>query len=106
MLTEAAKILQEFFYYLRLLAEWFSEMNQYVNANFGVFVQLALDLLILYIVFFVVYQIIRLSFRILFRIVVPSVILTGIVFLLTSCSFFNILPIFVCLLLAINLVRP
>ncbi len=106
MFAETANIIQEFFRYLRLFAERFSEMNQYVNANFGLFVQLALDLLILYIVFFVVYHIIKLSFRIIFRIVIPSVILTGVVFLLTSCSFFNILPVFVCLLVAINLVRP
>lgn len=106
MLVEMANILQPVFSCLKLFVKWFSEMNQYVNANFGVFVQLALDLLILYILFFLAYQIVKLSFRILFRIAIPSVVLTGIVYLFTSCSFFNILPIFVCLLVAINLVRP
>ena len=106
MLVEMANILQPVFSCLKLFVKWFSEMNQYVNANFGVFVQLALDLLILYILFFLAYQIVKLSFRIIFRIAIPSVVLTGIVYLFTSCSFFNILPIFVCLLVAINLVRP
>jgi len=106
MLTEMTNILQLALSYFKLFVEWFSGMNQYVNANFGLFAQLALDLFILYIVFFVVYHLIKLSFRIIFRIVIPSVILAGVVFLFTSCSFFNILPIFVCLLVAINLVRP
>ena len=105
MLTEIANILQSVLSYSKLFVEWFSEINQYVNANFGLFVQVALDLLILYIVFMVVYQIIKLSFRIIFRIVIPSVILAGIVFFFTSYSFFNILPIFVCLLVAINLIK-
>lgn len=81
-------------------------MNQYVHAHFGLFVQLTLDLLILYIIFMVAYQIIKLSFRILFRIVIPSVILAGLVFFLTSYSFLNILPIFVCILVVINLIKP
>ena len=106
MLTEIANVLQAVFLYSKLFVKWFSEMNQYVNANFGLFAQLALDLLILYIVFMVVYQIIKLSFRIVFRIVMPSVILAGIVFFFTSYSFLNILPIFICLLVAINLIRP
>ena len=106
MLVEMANILQPVFSYLKLFVKWFSEMNQYVNDNFGVFVQLALDLLILYILFFLAYRIVKLSFRIVFRIAIPSVVLTGIVYLFTSCSFFNVLPIFVCLLVAINLVRP
>jgi hypothetical protein len=106
MLVEMANILQPAFSYLKLFAKWFSEMNQCLNANFGLFVQLALDLLILYVVFFVAYQIVKLSFRIIFRIVIPSAILAGIFLLFTPCSFFNILPIFVCLLVAINLVRP
>jgi hypothetical protein len=106
MLVEMTNILQTVFRFLKVFAAWFSEMNQYVNANFGLFFQLALDLLILYAVFFVVYQIIKLSFRIIFRIVIPSAILAGIVLLFTSCPFFNILPIFVCLMVAINLAWP
>jgi hypothetical protein len=105
MLTEITNILQPVFSYLKLFVEWFSGMNQYVNANFGLFVQLALDLLILYIIFMVIYQIIKLSFHILFRILIPAVILAGIVFFFTSYPFFNILPIFVCLLAAINLIK-
>ncbi len=106
MLVEMTNMLQPVVSYLKLFAKWFSEMNQYLSANFGLFVQLALDLLILYILFFLAYQIVKLSFRIIFRIVIPSVVLAGIVYLFTSSSFFNILPIFVCLLVAINLVRP
>jgi hypothetical protein len=106
MLVEMANVLQPAFSYLKLFVNWFSKVNQYLNANFGLFVQLALDLLVLYMIFFLVYQIVKLSFRIIFRIAIPSVVLTAIVYLFTSCSFFNILPIFVCLLVAINLVRP
>lgn len=106
MLTEITHFLQPALSHLELFVKWFSEMNRYVNANLGLFVQLALDLLILYIIFMVIYQIITLSFRILFRIIIPAVILAGVVFFFTSYSFFNILPIFVCLLVAINLVRP
>ena len=105
MLTEIANILQAVLLYFKLFVKWFSGMNQYVNAHWGLFAQVALDLLILYIVFMVVYQIIKLSFRIIFRIVIPSVILAGIVFFFTSYSFFNVLPIFVCLLVAINLMK-
>lgn len=105
MLTEIAHFLQPAFSHLKLFLKWFSEMNQYVNANLGLFVQLALDLLILYIIFMVIYQIIKLSFRILFRIIIPAVILAGVVFFFTSYSFFNVLPIFVCLLLAVNLLK-
>ncbi len=105
MLTEIASILQAVFSYSKLFVKWFSEMNQYVNANFGLFFQLALDLLILYIIFMIIYQIIKLSFRIVFRILIPAVILAGIVIFFTPYSFFNILPIFVCLLIAINLVK-
>lgn len=105
MLTEIANILQPAFWYLKLFGKWFWEMNQHVNAHFGLFLQLALDLLILYIIFLIIYQIIKLSFRILFRIVIPSVILAGVVFFFTSYSFFNILPFFICLLMAINLIR-
>ncbi len=105
MLIEIGNILQVVFSYFKLFVEWFSGMNHYVNVHFGLFVQLALDLLILYIICMVIYQIIKLSFRILFRIVIPAVILTGIVFFFTSYSFLNILPIFVCLLVAINLIR-
>lgn len=105
MLTEIANILQPILSYFKLFVEWFSGMNQYVHAHWGLFAQVALDLFILYIVFMVIYQIIKLSFRILFRIVVPAVILAGIVFFFTSYSFFNILPIFVCLLVAINLIK-
>jgi hypothetical protein len=105
MLTEIANILQSVLSHSKLFVEWFSEMNQYVNANFGLFVQLALDLFILYIIFMVIYQIVKLSFRILFRIVIPAVILAGVVFFFTPYSFLNILPIFVCLLVAINLIK-
>ena len=101
MPTEIANILQPALSCFKLFVKWFSGMNQYVNAQWGLFAQLALDLLILY----VVYQIVKLSFRIIFRIVIPSVILAGIVFFFTSYSFFNILPIFVCLLVAINLMK-
>ena len=106
MLLEIANILQTFFRFVKVFAGWFSEMNEYVHTNYGLFVQLALDLLILYIVFFVVYQIVKLSFRIIFRIVIPSAIFAGIFLLFAPSSFFNILPIFVCLLVVINLVRP
>lgn len=106
MLTEIANILQAALSYSKLFVKWFSGMNQYINTHLGLFAQLALDLLILYIVFMVVYQIIKLSFRVIFRIVIPSVILAGIVFFFTSYSFLNILPIFICLLVAINLIRP
>jgi len=106
MLTEIAHFLQPVLSHLEPFVKWFSEMNRYVNVNFGLFVQLALDLVILYIIFMIIYQIIKLSFRILFRIIIPAVILAGVVFFFTSHSFFNILPIFVCLLVAINLVRP
>ncbi len=106
MLIQIAHILQLVLSYFKLFVKWFSGMNQYVHAHFGLFVQLALDLLILYIIFMVIYQIIKLSFRILFRIVIPAVILAGIVFFFTSYSFLNILPIFICLLVAINLIRP
>ena len=105
MLTEIANILQPAFSYLKFFVESFSAMNQYVNANFGLFAQVALDLLILYIVFMVAYQVLKLSFRIIFRIVIPAIILAGLVFFFTSYSFFNILPIFVCLLVAINLMK-
>jgi hypothetical protein len=105
MLIQIAHILQLVLSYFKLFVKWFSGMNQYVNAHFGLFVQVALDLLILYIIFMVIYQIIKLSFRILFRIVIPSVILAGVVVFFTSYSFLNILPIFVCLLVAINLIR-
>ena len=106
MLIKIAHILQLVLSHLKLFVKWFSGMNQYVNAHFGLFVQLTLDLLILYIIFMVVYQLVKLSFRILFRIVIPSVILAGIVFFFTSYSFFNILPIFVCILVGINHIRP
>ena len=106
MPTEIANILQPALSYFKLFVEWFSGMNQYVNANFGLFFQLALDLLILYIIIMVIYQIIKLSFRILFRIIIPAVILAGAVFFFTSYSFFSVLPIFVCILVAINLIRP
>ena len=105
MSTEIANILQPAFSYLKFFVQSFSAMNQYVNAHFGLFAQVALNLLILYIAFMVAYQIIKLSFRILFRIVIPAIILAGIVFLFTSYSFFNILPILVCLLIAINLIK-
>ncbi|MFQ6002925.1 MAG: hypothetical protein ACE5KJ_04190 [Candidatus Zixiibacteriota bacterium] len=105
MFAEIANILQPAFSYFKFFVNWFSQMNQYVNANFGLFAQVALDLLILYIVFMVVYQMIKLSFRIIFGIVIPSVILAGIVFFFTSYPFFNLLPIFVCILVAINLIR-
>jgi hypothetical protein len=105
MLTEIAHILQVVLLYFKLFVEWFSGMNHYVNAHWGLLVQLALDLLILYIVFMVIYQIIKLSFRILFRIVIPAVILAGVVVFFTSYSFLNILPIFVCILVVINLIR-
>lgn len=85
MLTEIANILQPVFSHLELFVKWFSEMNQYVNANFGLFAQVTLDLLILYIILMVIYQIIKLFFHILFRIVIPAVILAGIVFLFISC---------------------
>jgi hypothetical protein len=105
MLIEIGNILQLVLSYFKLFVKWFSGMNQYVNAHFGLFVQVALDLLILYIIFMVIYQLIKLSFRILFRIVIPAVILAGVVVFFTSYSFLNILPIFVCLLVAINLIR-
>ena len=105
MLTEVGNVLQPALSYFKLFVKWFSGMNQYVNANFGLFVQLALDLLILFIIFAVLYQIIKLFFRVFFRIVIPAVILAGIVIFFTSYSFFNILPIFVCLLVAINLIK-
>jgi hypothetical protein len=105
MLTEIASILQAVLSYSKLFVKWFSEMNHYVNANFGLFFQLALDLLILYIVFMIIYQIIKLSFRIVFRILIPAIILAGIVIFFTPYSFFSILPIFVCLLIAINLIK-
>jgi hypothetical protein len=106
MLIQIAHILQQVLSYSKLFVEWFSGMNHYVNVHFGLFVQLALDLLILYIICMVIYQIIKLSFRILFRIVIPSVILAGVVVFFASYSFLNILPIFVCILVAINLIRP
>ena len=105
MPTEIANILQPALSFFKLFVKWFSGMNQYVNANFGLFVQLALDLLILFIIFAALYQIIKLFFRVFFRIVIPAVILAGIVIFFTSYSFFNILPIFVCLLVAINLIK-
>jgi hypothetical protein len=106
MLIQIAHILQLVLSYSKLFVEWFAGMNHYVNVHFGLFIQLALDLLILYIICMVIYQIIKLSFRILFRIVIPAVILAGVVVFFTSYSFLNILPIFVCLLVAINLIRP
>jgi hypothetical protein len=113
MLTEMAHILQsEFgsiglvFSYSKLFVKWFYGMNQYVHTHLGLFVQLAMDLLILYVIFMLIYQLIKLSFRIIFRIVIPAVLLAGVVVFFTSYSFFNILPVFVCLLIAINLLRP
>ena len=105
MLIEIGNILHLVISCFKLFVEWFSGMNHYVNVHFGLFVQLALDLLILYIIFMVIYQLIKLSFRILFRIVIPSVILAGVVVFFTPYSFLNILPIFVCLLVVINLIR-
>jgi hypothetical protein len=105
MLIQIAHILQVVLSYLKLFVKWFYGMNQYVNAHLGLFVQVALDLLILYIIFMVIYKIIKLSFRILFRIVIPSVVLAGVVFFFTSYSFLTILPIFVCILVAISLIR-
>jgi hypothetical protein len=105
MLTQVAHILQAAFSYLKLFVKWFSGMNQYVNAHLGVLVQVALDLLILYIIFMVIYHIIKLSLRVLFRIVIPSVILAGVVFFFTSYPFLTILPLFVCILVAISIIR-
>jgi hypothetical protein len=106
MLTDVVGVLQSVLSCFKLFVKWFSGMNQYVHAHLGLFFQLALDLLILYIIFMVIYQLIKLSFRILFRIVIPSILLAGVVVFFTSYSFLNILPIFVCLLIAINLIRP
>jgi hypothetical protein len=105
MLTQMAHILQLAFSYLRLFVKWFSGMNHYVNAHWGLFIQVALDLLILYIIFMVIYHIVKLSLRILFRIVIPSVILAGVVFFFTSYPFLSVLPIFVCILVAISFIK-
>jgi hypothetical protein len=105
MLTQVAHILQVVFSHFKLFVKWFSGMNQYANAHLGLFVQVALDLLILYIIFMVIYHIIKLSLRVLFRIVIPSVILAGVVFFFTSYPFLSVLPIFVCILVAISLIR-
>lgn len=106
MLIEMGNILQVVLSYFKLFVKWFSGMNHYVNAHWGLLVQVTVDLLILYIICMVIYQIIKLTLRILFRIVIPAVILAGVVVFFTSYSFLNILPIFVCLLVAINLIRP
>jgi hypothetical protein len=106
MLIEVVGVFQSVLSCFKLFIKWFSGMNQYVHAHLGLFFQLALDFLILYIIFVVIYQIIKLSFHILFRIVVPSIFLAGMVVIFTSYSFLNILPIFVCLLVVINLIKP
>jgi hypothetical protein len=85
MPIEMANMLQSALLYLKVFVEWFSGMNQYVNVHWGLFAQVALDLLILYIILMVIYQIIKLFFHILFRIVIPAVILAGIVFVFISC---------------------
>ncbi len=105
MPSETANVLQPAFSCLRPFVESLLAMNQYVNANFGLFAQVILDLLVVYIVLMLIVKLVKLSFWIVFKIVIPSAILAGIVFLLTSYSFFTLLTVFACILLVMKLVK-
>jgi len=99
------KIVQEIIRYSKEALDWFWSLNLYIQQNFGVFTQVAFDLLFFYFLLMLLGKIFKATLTLLLYILVPSFVLAFLTSLFIPYPFFNILPFFVCALLGINLLR-
>lgn len=97
--------MQEIIPYLKEWLGWLLSFNLYIRENLGLFAQITFDLLLIYFVFLLLVKILKATLNLVFYILIPSFALSFLASFFIPYSFFNILPIFVCLTLGINLLK-
>ncbi len=81
------------------------EANLFVYAHLGPLGQLAFDLILFYVLFLIACKAAKALFDVAFYVIVPSVALSLVSSFLLPLGFGSILPVFVVVLIAINIIR-
>jgi hypothetical protein len=99
------QILESIAEVLSLPIRLIEEANLFFHSHFGLYGQLAFDLVLLYLLFLVAYKITRAVFDTALYVVIPSVILSLVSSLFLPYAFGYILPVCVAALIVVNIFR-
>jgi hypothetical protein len=98
-------IIQNIFSFFETFVRWIIQFNRYTHSQFGIFAQVALNLLIFYFLFLLVSRVVKAMFDLTRYVILPSVILSGITSFILPYGFLTLLPFFIGVLIVINLLR-
>lgn len=90
---------------LNVLLDWFEKANVYFRDNYGLMGQLAFNLVLFSFLFLIFFKISKATFDFVFYVIFPSFILAFLTSFVLPYTFVTALPIYVGLLLVVNIFR-
>lgn len=106
MFSKISHIVNSVVQNLTIPLDWFEEINVYFHDHFGLWGQVAFNIVLFYFIFLVLSKIFKATFDVVFYVAIPSLVLSFLTSFVLPYAFVTILPFSLGLLILVNIFRP